>query len=79
MQSTFTKISYQEISSIGRNLLEFFCITLYIEFMSDLHEKSKVALHTMQCRIPNLKFLWLFLSYANNKFTGAYTHTQTNR
>ena len=42
-QSKYAKIHYHEIPSFGLNLLEFFCVPLYTEFLSDLHEKFQVA------------------------------------
>ena len=33
----------QEIMFIDRNVLEFFCVPLYTEFLSDLHKKFQVA------------------------------------
>ena len=32
-----------DISSIGLNVLEFFCVTLYTESLSNLYEKFQVA------------------------------------
>ena len=32
-------VTVQEIPCIGHNALELFCVPLYIEFSSDLHEK----------------------------------------
>ena len=43
VQSKCTKIHLQEISSVGRNVLEFFCAPLYIEFLSVLCKKFQVA------------------------------------
>ena len=43
VQSKYTKIFKKEIPSIGRNVLEFFCVSLYTEFLSDLYKKFQVA------------------------------------
>ena len=40
VQSSYTKIHLQEIPSIGRNVLEFFCAYLYTQFLSDLYKKK---------------------------------------
>ena len=32
-----------EIPSVGRNVIEFFCVPLYAEFLSDLYKKFQVA------------------------------------
>ena len=42
-QSKYTKIHLHDIPSIGRNALEFLCVPLYAEFLSDLYEKFQVA------------------------------------
>ena len=42
-QSKYKKIHYREISSIRLSVLEFFCVPLYTEFLSDLYEKFQVA------------------------------------
>ena len=42
-QSKYTKIHQHKISSIGLNVLEFFCAQLSPEFLSDLYEKFQVA------------------------------------
>ena len=42
-QFKYAKIHYHEIPSIGLNLLEFFCVLLYTEFLSDLHKKFQIA------------------------------------
>ena len=34
---------YHEILSISLNVLEFFCVPLYTEFFSDLHEKFQIS------------------------------------
>ena len=42
-QSKYAKIHYHEIPFIGLNVLEFFCVLLYIEFLFDLYKKFQVA------------------------------------
>ena len=42
-QSKYKKIHYREISSIGLSVLEFFCVPLYTEFLSDLYKNFQVA------------------------------------
>ena len=41
--SKYTKINKQDIPSIGRNVLEFFCVRMQTEFLADFHEKYQVA------------------------------------
>ena len=43
MQSKYAKMNLQEIPFIDRNVLEFFCVLLYSEFISNLHENVQVA------------------------------------
>ena len=43
MQCKYTKMNEQEILSIIRNVLEFFYVPMYGEFLSILHEKFQVA------------------------------------
>ena len=42
-QSKYTKIHYHEIPFIGLNVLEFFCVPLYTEFLSNLYQKFQIA------------------------------------
>ena len=42
-QSKYTNIHQQENPSIGCNALQFFCVPLYTEFLSDLYKKFQVA------------------------------------
>ena len=42
VQSKYAKIQQQEISSIDANVLEFFCVSLHTEFLSDLYKKFQV-------------------------------------
>ena len=63
--------------SIGLNVLEFLCVPLYTEFLSDLSEKFQVA----SVYNTNVEFqIWcfccnLFLSYADNRLPDTHTHT----
>ena len=43
MQSKDIKIQLQEIPSMGRNVLEFFCVPLYTDYLSHLHKKFQAA------------------------------------
>ena len=43
VQSKYTKKSIHEIPSIGRNVLELFCVPLHTEFSSDLYKKFQAA------------------------------------
>ena len=43
VQLKYAKIQKQEISSIGLNVLEFSCVLLYPEFLSDHYRKFQVA------------------------------------
>ena len=42
-QSKYAKIHFHEVPSIGLNVLEFSCVPLYTEFLSDLNKKFQVA------------------------------------
>ena len=68
-QSKYKKIHYYGISSIGLNVLEFFSVPLFTEFLSDLYEKFQVASAydaNVEYKICCFCFL-LFLSYADNR------------
>ena len=39
LQSNHIKMNLQEIPSVGRNELEFFCVPLYTDYLRDLHKK----------------------------------------
>ena len=42
-------VQIQEIPCTGRNVLEFFCVPLYTEFLSYIHKRFQVAsIHEMQ-------------------------------
>ena len=43
VQPKCTKMNYQDIPSIGRNGLEFFCVPLYTEFLFDLYKMFQIA------------------------------------
>ena len=65
----------------GRNVLEFFCVPLYTNFLSDHHEKFQVASTynaNVKCQIWSF-CCRLFLSYADNRHAHTHTHTQTNQ
>ena len=76
-QSMYKKIYQNKISSMGLNVLEFFCVSLYTEFLSDLYIKFQVA----SIHDTNVEYqIWcfcciLFLSYANNRHTETRTET----
>ena len=78
-QSKYTKIHWHEISFIGLNVLEFFCVQLYTEFLSDLHEKFQVA----SVYDTNVEYqIWcfccnLFPSYADKRHTDTICKMKT--
>ena len=43
VKSKYIKIHQQGIPSIGCNLLEFFCMHLHTDYLSDLYKKLLVA------------------------------------
>ena len=43
IQSKCIKIQCQKNSSLGRDVLELFCIHLYTEYLSDLFKKFQIA------------------------------------
>ena len=49
----------QEISAMDRNALEFFCVSLYTEFLSDLHKNFHVVStdhKNVKCQISNFYY-----------------------
>ena len=42
VQSKCSKMHQEEILSIGLNVLEFLCVSLYTEFLSDFNEMFQV-------------------------------------
>ena len=78
-QTKYTKIPYHGIPSIGINVLEFFCVPLYIELLFDLYEKFQIlSVYDTNVEYQILCFCYnLFLGYADNRHTD--THTQTHR
>ena len=63
-----TKMNLKEYLSIGRNILEFFFVPLYTEFLSNFHEKCQViAIYNTNVKYLSYSFCYnLFLSYADN-------------
>ena len=43
VQSKYAKIQQQEVPSIGLNVLKFFSVPIYTEFLFDLYKKFQVA------------------------------------
>ena len=43
VQSKYIKMHQQEITSIAYNILEFFYVTLYTDYFSDLNKKFQVT------------------------------------
>ena len=80
-QSKCRKIHWHQISTIGLNVLWFFCVPLFTEFLSDVYEKFQVASNYD----TNVEFqIWrfhcnLFLSYADNRHRDTHTHTHTDQ
>ena len=57
VQSKYAKIHKQEIPSIGRNVLEFFCVPLSTNCVSDFHKKFQVT-STYDTNVDVLKTLF---------------------
>ena len=58
MQSKYIKTHKQEIPSIGRNVLEIFCVSLHAEFLSNVYKKYQVASSCIKkIRTSNFKVL----------------------
>ena len=75
VQFKYAKIHKKEIPSTCRIVLEFFCVPLYIEFLSDLYKKKKSQVAStydtnVECQIRRF-CCNLFWSYAVN----SHTHT----
>ena len=52
------KMHLQEIPLVSRNVFEFSCISLYIDYLSDLHKNFEVVFkYDTRVRIQNLEFL----------------------
>ena len=63
----------QEISSLYHNVLEFFCVPLHAEVLSDLYTKITSRIHVM-IQTYSIKFQLccnLFLNYDDKR----HTHT----
>ena len=77
----YRSLSTRKFSNTKFRPLEFFCVSLYIEFLSDLHEKFQVASVNdvnVECQI--WRFCCnLFLNYADNRHTHLQIHTQIKR
>ena len=43
VQAKYTKMLKQDTPSIGRNVLEFFCMPLFTDCLFEIHEKFQVA------------------------------------
>ena len=43
VQSKYIKMYEQQISFVGRNVLEFFCVPMYTDYLSDLLKKFHLA------------------------------------
>ena len=43
VQAKYTKMLKQDTPSIGRNVLEFFCMPLYIEVLFDFNKKFQIS------------------------------------
>ena len=54
-QSNYAKIHLQDFPSIGRNVLKFFCVLLYAEFLCNLYKKFQVA-STYDIQMYHTKF-----------------------
>ena len=46
--SKYTKIHKQEIPSLGYNVLEFFCVLLHTEFLSNIYKEFHVAFSNVE-------------------------------
>ena len=58
LQYKYTKMPWKEISSTGCNVLEYFCVALSTDYVSDLREKSHAACtYDTNADLPNLKYL----------------------
>ena len=68
-QSKYAIIHYHEIPSKSLNVLEFFCVPLYTEFLTDLYKKFQVAsVHDTNVDYQIWRYCCnLFLSYADKK------------
>ena len=71
-QSKCTKFHKEEIPSISRNVLEFFCVPLYKEFLSDLCTKFQVA------SIYDKNIQWKIRRFWCN-FCNRHTHIHTDQ
>ena len=65
------KLHQQEISSIGRNVFEYFCVSLYKDYLSN---RQKIFYVASECNINLDHQIWsfrysLFLSYSDNTHT----------
>ena len=73
VHSRYFKMHQQEILSIGRNVLEYFWVLLYTDYLSYLHKKFHVASiydYTTHADYQILSFCRdLSLSYADNRHT----------
>ena len=75
MQSRYTKKLKKIIPSINQRAIEIFCVPLYTDYLSDLHNKKFQLTSRYEYRINEMyiKFLiwtlWnsLFLSYADSR------------
>ena len=66
LPSKYIKMHQEGILSIGRKVLEFSCVPLYTEFLSDLYEKFQVSSlydANVECQIRSLCYS-SFLSYS---------------
>ena len=69
---------YQEIPSTGHNLLKFFCMLLYRDYLYAQHKKlQEASTYYTNVEYQNWNFCCnLFLTYANYKHTRRHlTHT----
>ena len=76
VQSKYAKIQKQENPFIGLNVLKFFCVSLYSEFLYDIYKKFQVASICDTNVDYQIWCFWcnLFLSCADNRQTHAHTH-----
>ena len=68
MLSKYFKMHLQETLATGLNVLEFFCVTLYTDYLSNLHKNfqtSSACNTNIECQIWSFCYN-LFLSYAVN-------------
>ena len=78
VQFKYIKIHQQEIPSTNRIVLEFFCMFLYTDYLSNLHKKFRIAFTydtNVNYQIWNLCY-YLFWSYADNTPKHAQTENK---